>query len=351
MKTLKEVSDIVGMSRRVIQEYEKAGLAETPVTRNKYGYLLYDQSHIERLWQIRFYRELGYEKKQMEEILNDPDYDSHSALKDRILLFKKKRLELENLIAMAEAVDEIGICPTSICSCIPGLQNAPYNLVIPAVSFSLQMLKENLPMLDRTLEPLEDRELQLCTDRMLQVLDGMEEELSPEDPEIQQRVALLQKAAEPRLSSSVLLLSWINLMLAPEAEVSGRFDAFLWPGAAEYLYLAIRRYCAVHEQNPTDALLYDSVAGLLKLHKMGYSPSSPQARSQTDNLRRFFSQIRLFSPEGRMLLLKLFGEFFGSETCCALFSANGEDEAPVYLSEAVKSCCGSLNTQKMEESL
>ena len=46
MKTLNEVVDLVDVTRRVIQEYEKAGLAKTPTTTNKYGHLQYDESAI-----------------------------------------------------------------------------------------------------------------------------------------------------------------------------------------------------------------------------------------------------------------------------------------------------------------
>lgn len=47
MKTLNEVVDLVDMTRRVIQEYEKAELAKAPTTTNKYGHLQYDESSIE----------------------------------------------------------------------------------------------------------------------------------------------------------------------------------------------------------------------------------------------------------------------------------------------------------------
>lgn len=35
MKTLNEVCEIVGLTRRMIQEYEYYGLAKTPTTKNK----------------------------------------------------------------------------------------------------------------------------------------------------------------------------------------------------------------------------------------------------------------------------------------------------------------------------
>ena len=42
MKSLEEVSKIVGLSRRAIQEYEKAGVVQKPTHRSKRGYLRYD---------------------------------------------------------------------------------------------------------------------------------------------------------------------------------------------------------------------------------------------------------------------------------------------------------------------
>lgn len=68
MKSLHEVEKIVGLNRRVIQEYESKGVAIKPTHKNKYGYLLYDTPEIERLWQLKFYRELGYRIPEIEEI-------------------------------------------------------------------------------------------------------------------------------------------------------------------------------------------------------------------------------------------------------------------------------------------
>lgn len=65
MKSLSEVVKLVGISRRVIQEYEDAGLAERPTITNKYGHLLYDKEDIRRFWQLRFYRELNYDKNKI----------------------------------------------------------------------------------------------------------------------------------------------------------------------------------------------------------------------------------------------------------------------------------------------
>lgn len=72
MKTVTKAADIVGLTVRMIQEYEKYGVAIKPTERNKYGYLMYDDDAIDRLWQIRFYRELGYDKKAIKTVFDDP---------------------------------------------------------------------------------------------------------------------------------------------------------------------------------------------------------------------------------------------------------------------------------------
>lgn len=75
MKTLSEVSKLVGLSRRMIQEYESSGLAKTPTTKNKYGHLLYSDDDIDKLWQLRFYKELGYKKGDIEKIFTDKNFN------------------------------------------------------------------------------------------------------------------------------------------------------------------------------------------------------------------------------------------------------------------------------------
>lgn len=114
MKTLNEVVNLVDMTRRVIQEYEKAGLAKTPTTTNKYGHLQYDESAIERLWQIRFYRELGYNKEQIRKALSDPSYNKHDAIVEQINRLEEKKRQLESMIEIARAYNEMDALPSDI---------------------------------------------------------------------------------------------------------------------------------------------------------------------------------------------------------------------------------------------
>lgn len=71
-KTLREVSELVGITRRTVQGYEKAGLV-APVGKNKYGYLLYDEVVVEKIRLIKKYQDFGFSVKQIKVLLEATD--------------------------------------------------------------------------------------------------------------------------------------------------------------------------------------------------------------------------------------------------------------------------------------
>ena len=116
MKTVTKAADIVGLTVRMIQEYEKYGVAIKPTERNKYGYLMYDDDAIDRLWQIRFYRELGYDKKAIKAVFDDPCYDFSTTLETQVKQLEQKRQEIDNLINIANLMKETGLTPKALHS-------------------------------------------------------------------------------------------------------------------------------------------------------------------------------------------------------------------------------------------
>ena len=66
--TLREICETLGVSRRALQGYEKAGLV-TASGRNKYGHLLYDKDAEMRIAQIKFYQQLGFSIKEITMII------------------------------------------------------------------------------------------------------------------------------------------------------------------------------------------------------------------------------------------------------------------------------------------
>ena len=62
MKTVKEVSELTGVSIRALHHYDSMGLLK-PAQVTEAGYRLYDSAALERLYMILVYRELGLSLK------------------------------------------------------------------------------------------------------------------------------------------------------------------------------------------------------------------------------------------------------------------------------------------------
>lgn len=82
-KTLHEVCEIYGVSRRAIQGYEKAGLVSAS-GRNGRGYLLYDKKCQERIQQIKLYQQLGFKVKEIKNLLEVPEPERKKILENSV---------------------------------------------------------------------------------------------------------------------------------------------------------------------------------------------------------------------------------------------------------------------------
>ena len=94
MKTVKEVSELTGISVRTLHYYDEIGLFK-PTEVTEAGYRLYDDKAIEKLGQILVFRELELPLADIKLIMDNPDlYRSSVLAKQReMLCLKKQRLE------------------------------------------------------------------------------------------------------------------------------------------------------------------------------------------------------------------------------------------------------------------
>ena len=60
--TLREVCNMVGVTRRAVQCYEHEGLVAS-TGKNKYGYLLYDEQAVKHIQDIKMYQDFGFALK------------------------------------------------------------------------------------------------------------------------------------------------------------------------------------------------------------------------------------------------------------------------------------------------
>lgn len=98
---VKEVADMVGISVRTLHHYDQIGLLK-PESVSLAGYRLYSQDNLERLQQILFFKELGFNLKEIKKILDSPNFDRNQALMAQREVLIKKRERLEKIIDTVE---------------------------------------------------------------------------------------------------------------------------------------------------------------------------------------------------------------------------------------------------------
>lgn len=107
MRTVKQVSELTGVSVRTLHHYDAIGLLK-PAAVTKAGYRLYDDAALERLQQILLFRELQFPLKEIKMILESPCFDRDQALEQQITLLTLRKEQLEKLIDLAREIKENG---------------------------------------------------------------------------------------------------------------------------------------------------------------------------------------------------------------------------------------------------
>lgn len=100
-KTLREMCDELGVSRRTIQGYEKEGLVSAS-GRNKYGYLLYNEASQRKIAQIRLYQEFGFKVKEIKYLIDAPEQEFVESIKKQTEHLRAERVRIDGLIEKAD---------------------------------------------------------------------------------------------------------------------------------------------------------------------------------------------------------------------------------------------------------
>ena len=108
MKTVKEVSELTGVSIRTLHYYDQIGLLH-PAGMTDAGYRLYDDTALERLQQILLFRELEFSLKDISRIINADNFDREKAFNQQIELLTLRKEHLENLITFARGIKLKGV--------------------------------------------------------------------------------------------------------------------------------------------------------------------------------------------------------------------------------------------------
>ena len=107
MKTVKEVSELTGVSVRALHHYDAIGLLR-PTRVTEAGYRPYDGEALKRLWTILLFRELDFPLAAIRAILDNPATDRENVLNAQIELLEMRRNRLDGVIRLAKNVRDRG---------------------------------------------------------------------------------------------------------------------------------------------------------------------------------------------------------------------------------------------------
>lgn len=294
MKTSTDAGKITGLHRRKIQEYEKAGIAIKPSTRNKYGYGIYTEEIVNRLWQIRFYEEVGYKKADMRRVFDAPDYSFVGSLDEQIDLLEKKKAEIDNLIGVARLMKEEFLTPGMLQTPVFGLEKISYE---ESVGFwgALSRAIDGVIVEDGSMT---DEDADLIVRRLDSLIKLHSSGASSDEPTAQAAVKELHEAVKPWLSESYASVFAISAFIAPGSEAAGEIDAEYGVGAAEFLYGAIQEYASKGIETGPDKVILDALEAIIDFGKKRFKPSSAEVQHEVEKISSFYDALPGMSARG-----------------------------------------------------
>lgn len=107
MKKISEVSKVAGVSRRTLQYYDDIGILGTE--RSEVNYRLYNEEDMQRLWEIMVYKELGFQLRSIQKLIELSEKDKEQYLLEYIAGMKQEICSLQDQIEFAAWILNHGI--------------------------------------------------------------------------------------------------------------------------------------------------------------------------------------------------------------------------------------------------
>lgn len=99
--TVKQLSKLAGVSVRTLHHYDQIGLLK-PSFRSDKGYRFYEREQLLILQQILFYKELDFPLKEIQQIIQNPEFNLINALENHKAELKKRAARLKQLLTTVD---------------------------------------------------------------------------------------------------------------------------------------------------------------------------------------------------------------------------------------------------------
>ena len=240
MKTVQEIAKLAHVSVRTLHHYDAIGLLK-PTEVTEAGYRLYDDAALERLYLILLFRELEFPLKDIQGILDAPDFDRNRILEQQVELLKAKANHLQTLIHLANGIKLIGV------------KYLEFNNWDPKKIDEYSAQAENLYSKTEAWQEYRQKangrskaQEQALGEGIMELFTklGAMKEQSPESSEVQAWVKDLQTyITEHFYTCTPQILKGLGEMYAGGGSMTENIDAAGGKGTGEFALEAIKVYC------------------------------------------------------------------------------------------------------------
>lgn len=240
MKTVTEIAQQAHISVRTLHHYDAIGLLK-PTEITEAGYRLYDDAALERLYLILLFRELEFPLKDIQSILDAPDFDRNRILEQQVEMLKAKAAHLQNLIHLANGIK------------LTGVKNLKFKNWDPKKIDEYSAQAETLYGKTNAWQEYQQKsknrskgQEQALGDGILELFTklGTMKAQSPDSPEVQSWVQQLQAyITEHFYNCTPQILQGLGEMYAGGGSMTENIDAAGGKGTGEFAREAIRIFC------------------------------------------------------------------------------------------------------------
>lgn len=240
MKTVSEIAALAHVSVRTLRHYDAIGLLK-PTQITEVGYRLYDNAALERLYLILLFRELEFPLKEIQAILDAPDFDRNRILEQQVELLQAKIVHLQNRIHLANGIKLMGVKYLEFDNWDPKKIDE-----YQAQAETLYGKSEAWQEYQQKIKRRSREQSQAVNGKVMDffVELGKLRHLSPESPEVQAWVRKLQDFfTENFYTCTPQILKGLGEMYAGGGSMTENIDAAGGKGTGEFAKKAIDIYC------------------------------------------------------------------------------------------------------------
>lgn len=240
MKTVSEIAALAHVSVRTLRHYDAIGLLK-PTQITEAGYRLYDNAALERLYLILLFRELEFPLKEIQAILDAPDFDRNRILEQQVELLRAKIVHLQNRIHLANGIKLMGVKYLEFDNWDPKKIDE-----YQAQAETLYGKSEAWQEYQQKIKRRSQEQSQAVNGKVMDffVELGKLRHLSPESPEVQAWVRKLQDFfTENFYTCTPKILKGLGEMYVGGGSMTENIDAAGGKGTGEFAKKAIDIYC------------------------------------------------------------------------------------------------------------